>query len=48
MVKLLGLVVLVAVLGIVVAGLLWLLWWLAVITLGVAVAGLVWRWVTQR
>jgi len=47
MTRLLGLVIGVLVAGFVLAGVIWLLWWLFVIAAVVGVAGLVWRTVTR-
>jgi len=46
--RLIGLFASLAVAGFLLAGVIWLLWWLFVVAAVVAVAGLVWRVVTQR
>jgi len=47
MTRLLGLAIGVLVAGFVLAGVIWLLWWLFVVAAVVGVAGLVWRAVTR-
>lgn len=48
MTRLLGIVVSLFVAGFVLAGIVWLAWWLFVVAAVVGVAGVVWRAVTQR
>ena len=48
MTRLLGIVISLFVAGFVLAGIVWLVWWLVVVAAVVGVAGLVWRAVTQR
>ena len=48
MTRLLGIVISLFVAGFVLAGIVWLVWWLFVVAAVVGVAGLVWRAVTQR
>ncbi|MFC2099288.1 hypothetical protein ACFLSF_00435 [Candidatus Bipolaricaulota bacterium] len=46
--NILGIIFGVVVAGFVLAGIVWLLWWLFVVAAVVAVAGIVWRAVTQE